>query len=181
MHTTCFDKHWSSSGVSKIPDDTAVLPSVSSVFGICPPLRGHVSYGDGGSSDCVVCSSYFYYYYKGTESLLLLPHKGPNVPVSDDERAWNFDGMTSLRSGKAPNSYQWCGQIERRPRYRLSRGTSWHSSVPPGECRDNTLIKPRPLPFKSFSINHLSVIVYCSMLFSLAPDSVVRIHGESNL
>jgi hypothetical protein len=36
MHTTCFDQHWSSSDVSKICDETAVLPPVSSNFGICP-------------------------------------------------------------------------------------------------------------------------------------------------
>jgi hypothetical protein len=31
MHTTYFDQHWSSSGDSKIADETSVLPSVSSV------------------------------------------------------------------------------------------------------------------------------------------------------
>jgi hypothetical protein len=42
-----FDQHWLSSGVSKIADETAVLPHVSSIFGICPRLCAHVSYGDG--------------------------------------------------------------------------------------------------------------------------------------
>jgi hypothetical protein len=36
MHTACLDRHWSSSGVSKIADETAVLSPVSSIFGICP-------------------------------------------------------------------------------------------------------------------------------------------------
>jgi hypothetical protein len=47
MHTTCFDQHWSYSGVTKIADETAVLPSVGSIFGICPRLCACVSYGDG--------------------------------------------------------------------------------------------------------------------------------------
>jgi hypothetical protein len=34
MHTIYFDQYWSSSGVSKISDETAVLPSVSSIFGV---------------------------------------------------------------------------------------------------------------------------------------------------
>jgi hypothetical protein len=42
-HATCFDQHWSSSGVSKIAVETAVLPSVSSVFGLCPSLYAHMS------------------------------------------------------------------------------------------------------------------------------------------
>jgi hypothetical protein len=32
MHTTCFNQHWSSSGVFKIVDETAVLPSVNSIL-----------------------------------------------------------------------------------------------------------------------------------------------------
>jgi hypothetical protein len=43
MHATCFDQHWSSSGDSKIADETTVLPSVSSIFGVCPPLCTQVS------------------------------------------------------------------------------------------------------------------------------------------
>jgi hypothetical protein len=42
-HTTCFDQRWSSSGVSKIVDETAVLLSVSSIFGICPSVCAHMS------------------------------------------------------------------------------------------------------------------------------------------
>jgi hypothetical protein len=126
----------------------------------------------GSSSNSVVCSFHFCYYYNGPESLLLLPHKRPNVTVSDDGRAWNCDRMSRWRSGKAPNLY------ECRPRHRLSRGISWHSSVPPGECRDNALIKPRSLSYKSFSINRLSENAYCSMLYSLASDSIVKIHRE---
>jgi hypothetical protein len=30
MHTTCFDQNWSPSSVSKIADETAVLPSANS-------------------------------------------------------------------------------------------------------------------------------------------------------
>jgi hypothetical protein len=33
MHTACFDQHWSSSGVSKIADEAAVLSSISLIFG----------------------------------------------------------------------------------------------------------------------------------------------------
>jgi hypothetical protein len=47
MHTTCFDQPWSSSGVSKFVDETAVLPSAGLIFGICPRLCDLVSYGDG--------------------------------------------------------------------------------------------------------------------------------------
>jgi hypothetical protein len=47
MDTTCFDQLWSSSSVSKIADETAVLLSVSLIFGLCPRLRAHVSFGEG--------------------------------------------------------------------------------------------------------------------------------------
>jgi hypothetical protein len=47
MHIACFDQHWSSSGGPSIADETAVLPSVSTIFAICPRLRAHVSCGDG--------------------------------------------------------------------------------------------------------------------------------------
>jgi hypothetical protein len=44
MHTTCFDQHWSSSGDSKIADETAVLPSLGSFFwGVCPRLCARVA------------------------------------------------------------------------------------------------------------------------------------------
>jgi hypothetical protein len=43
MHTTCFDQHWSFSGVSKFADETTVLlPSVSSILGVFPHLWPHV-------------------------------------------------------------------------------------------------------------------------------------------
>jgi hypothetical protein len=42
MHITYFDQHWSSSGVSKIADKTAVFPPASSIFGIFPRLCAHV-------------------------------------------------------------------------------------------------------------------------------------------
>jgi hypothetical protein len=47
MHTTCFDQHWSSSGVSTIDVETAVFQSLCSIFGVCPRLCANVSYGDG--------------------------------------------------------------------------------------------------------------------------------------
>jgi hypothetical protein len=43
MHTACVDQHWSSSGVSEVANETVVLPSVNSIFGLCPCLCGHVS------------------------------------------------------------------------------------------------------------------------------------------
>jgi hypothetical protein len=46
MNTTYFDQHLSSSGVSELADETAVLPSVSLIFGLCPDLCAHGSYGD---------------------------------------------------------------------------------------------------------------------------------------
>jgi hypothetical protein len=39
----CFGLHWSSSCLSKIVDETAVLPSISSIFGVWPHLWVHVS------------------------------------------------------------------------------------------------------------------------------------------
>jgi hypothetical protein len=36
MHTTCFDQYWTSSDVFEIFDETAMLPSISSVFGYVP-------------------------------------------------------------------------------------------------------------------------------------------------
>jgi hypothetical protein len=36
MYTTCFDQHWSSSDVPKITNETAVLPCISSIFGMPP-------------------------------------------------------------------------------------------------------------------------------------------------
>jgi hypothetical protein len=51
MHTTCFDQHWSSSGVSKIVDETAVLSSKVQFLGhvlvyepMCPVVMGSSSY-----------------------------------------------------------------------------------------------------------------------------------------
>jgi hypothetical protein len=38
-------------------------------------------------------------------------------------------------------------------------GFSWHSSVPPGKCRDSNLNRPRPLPSKSFAIHHLLILL----------------------
>jgi hypothetical protein len=54
MHTTRFDKHRSSSSFPKIADEIAVLPSVSSIFRLCPRLCAHVS---------VTCISILYYYF----------------------------------------------------------------------------------------------------------------------
>jgi hypothetical protein len=58
IHTTCFDQHRSSSGVSKTADETAVLPSVRQVLGcalVCVPVCPVVN---DGSSYCVVYSCY---------------------------------------------------------------------------------------------------------------------------
>jgi hypothetical protein len=44
MHTTCFDQHCSSAGISKISDEIAVLPFVNSIFGTCPRVCTHVPY-----------------------------------------------------------------------------------------------------------------------------------------
>jgi hypothetical protein len=43
MHATCFDKHWLFSGGSKIAGGTAVFPSLSSIFGVCPHLCADMS------------------------------------------------------------------------------------------------------------------------------------------
>jgi hypothetical protein len=51
MHATRLVQHWSSSGVSKIAYETAVLPSVRAIVGICPRLCAHV----GSLFYCVVC------------------------------------------------------------------------------------------------------------------------------
>jgi hypothetical protein len=42
-HTACFDQHWSSSDISKVAYETAVLLSISSIFGVCPCLCANVS------------------------------------------------------------------------------------------------------------------------------------------
>jgi hypothetical protein len=44
MHTTCFDQHWSSSGVSKIVPETAALPSVSARDAIRGTTPRHRTY-----------------------------------------------------------------------------------------------------------------------------------------
>jgi hypothetical protein len=44
--TLLFVQQWSSFDTSRIVEGTAVLPAVSKIFGICPNLCEHVSYGD---------------------------------------------------------------------------------------------------------------------------------------
>jgi hypothetical protein len=63
MHTTSFDQHWSSSGVSIIVDKTAVLTSVGSIFRTFPRLCTRLSYGMGSSSYCVLCRCYDFFFF----------------------------------------------------------------------------------------------------------------------
>jgi hypothetical protein len=47
IYATCFDQHWSSSGVSQTVGETAVLSPVSSIVRVGPGLCSHMFYGDG--------------------------------------------------------------------------------------------------------------------------------------
>jgi hypothetical protein len=63
MHTTCSDQHWSYSGVSKIADETALLPSVSPIWGggqalVYAPMSPVVI---GSPSYLVVCQANILY------------------------------------------------------------------------------------------------------------------------
>jgi hypothetical protein len=62
MHTTYFDEYRSSSGVSKIVGETAVLLFKVKFFGYALAYAFMCSVVVGSSSYCVVCSCYEFMY-----------------------------------------------------------------------------------------------------------------------
>jgi hypothetical protein len=55
LYTTCFDRHWSSSGVLKLFVETTVLAFCASNVRCVVPSHIHVFHLLGVSSCCVVC------------------------------------------------------------------------------------------------------------------------------
>jgi hypothetical protein len=74
-----------------------------------------------------------------------------------------------LLRGNIPDLYSVGARFESRPGHSLSWGSSWFSSRPPDKRRDNTYIKPWPLPSESFPIHPSS---YQPMRYNLDNESV---------